>query len=189
MPDMATMQRLMAHAQQTGIGGDALVPGGGMPAMAPPMAPSLSGGLELEPTTAAAVPVGYDPSDDNGEALGGDFDFSMMEEEASAAAGAVTSVSSAGAAQPTMAERIARSTLAAAAVERGIAVSLGHQLATGSAMRRLADAGATMITHLGNGMPNQVHRHDNQLMAGAALDALSAGAGLHPGRDLRRCQR
>ena len=31
-----------------------------------------------------------------------------------------------------------------------------------------------MLTHLGNGMPNQVHRHNNPVMAGLAAHRLAA---------------
>ena len=40
------------------------------------------------------------------------------------------------------------------AVGRGVRVSLGHQLASSQQLAQLADAGATGLTHLGNGMPN-----------------------------------
>jgi N-acetylglucosamine-6-phosphate deacetylase len=58
--------------------------------------------------------------------------------------------------------------LARHAVKRGVAVSCGHQLAGPAELARLAEAGATALTHLGNGMPNQVHRHNNALLAGPA---------------------
>jgi N-acetylglucosamine-6-phosphate deacetylase len=51
-------------------------------------------------------------------------------------------------------------------VEQKILVSLGHQMAGMDDLSRLADQGATLLTHLGNGMPNQVHRHDNSLING-----------------------
>jgi len=41
-------------------------------------------------------------------------------------------------------------------------------------MAQLADAGAACITHLGNGMPNQVHRHHNPLLAGLGEERLAA---------------
>ena len=62
--------------------------------------------------------------------------------------------------------------LARHAVKRGVAVSCGHQLAGPDALARLADAGATALTHLGNGMPNLVHRHNNPLLAGLAEERL-----------------
>ncbi|MEX1212103.1 MAG: hypothetical protein WEA36_04585 [Balneolaceae bacterium] len=60
------------------------------------------------------------------------------------------------------------------AVKQGITVSLGHQLANGEQMQRLADAGATALTHLGNGMPATVNRHRNPLVDGLACDDLTA---------------
>ena len=61
--------------------------------------------------------------------------------------------------------------LARFAVERGVAVSVGHSLFTTADLDRLADAGATAITHLGNGLPNMLPRHDNPLWVGLAHDA------------------
>jgi N-acetylglucosamine-6-phosphate deacetylase len=62
--------------------------------------------------------------------------------------------------------------LARHAVARGVAVSCGHQLAGPADLARLADAGATALTHLGNGMPNLVHRHNNPFLAGLAEERL-----------------
>lgn len=53
----------------------------------------------------------------------------------------------------------------------GIAVSLGHQLANGEQM---AAAGADALTHLGNGIPNLIHRHHNPIWSGLANDDLTA---------------
>jgi len=64
--------------------------------------------------------------------------------------------------------------LARCAVERGIAVSVGHSLYTTADLDRLADAGATALTHFGNGIPNVLPRHDNPLWAGLAHDAYTA---------------
>jgi N-acetylglucosamine-6-phosphate deacetylase len=60
------------------------------------------------------------------------------------------------------------------AVNNGTVISLGHQLATADDMQRLADAGASCLTHLGNGMPNITGRHDNQILSGLAIDELTA---------------
>ncbi|MEK6794426.1 MAG: N-acetylglucosamine-6-phosphate deacetylase [Spirochaetota bacterium] len=60
------------------------------------------------------------------------------------------------------------------AVSKGITVSLGHELASYPDMVRLRDAGARALTHLGNGVPNMLPRHDNPIWAGAAIDGLSA---------------
>lgn len=62
--------------------------------------------------------------------------------------------------------------LARHAVSRGVVVSLGHHLAGAADMRRLADAGARALTHLGNGVPVVLPRHDNPIMAGIAEDRL-----------------
>ncbi len=43
----------------------------------------------------------------------------------------------------------------------GVAVSLGHTDAPLDTLREAVDAGAWMFTHLGNGCPLQMHRHDN----------------------------
>jgi N-acetylglucosamine-6-phosphate deacetylase len=54
-------------------------------------------------------------------------------------------------------------------------VSLGHHLASREMIARAADAGATMATHLGNGCPNQLHRHDNIIVHQLVHDGLVAG--------------
>ncbi len=62
--------------------------------------------------------------------------------------------------------------LAAHAVNHNTAVSCGHQLAGVAELATLATAGATALTHLGNGIPNMVHRHHNPLLAGLAEERL-----------------
>lgn len=62
--------------------------------------------------------------------------------------------------------------LARHATKRGVVVSCGHQLAGPAELARAADAGATALTHLGNGMPNGAHRHNNPLLAGLAEERL-----------------
>ncbi|MFH1730457.1 MAG: N-acetylglucosamine-6-phosphate deacetylase [Planctomycetota bacterium] len=64
--------------------------------------------------------------------------------------------------------------LARHAVEQGITVSLGHHMADENHLERLAAAGATALTHLGNGIPNTLDRHRNPLWAGLAADDLTA---------------
>jgi N-acetylglucosamine-6-phosphate deacetylase len=64
--------------------------------------------------------------------------------------------------------------LARYAVSRGIAVSLGHQMATEEDLQKLARAGAVALTHLGNGVPAMLPRHQNPIWAGLANDDLSA---------------
>ncbi|MCE5340008.1 MAG: amidohydrolase family protein [Planctomycetaceae bacterium] len=60
------------------------------------------------------------------------------------------------------------------ACKNNISVFLGHQNAQLNDLERLADAGAKAVTHLGNGMPNMVNRHDNMLQYGLACDKLAA---------------
>lgn len=60
------------------------------------------------------------------------------------------------------------------ATDMGIVVSLGHQTASYDDLCRLRDAGAKALTHLGNGMPNTVNRHDNPLINGLACEGLTA---------------
>ncbi len=67
------------------------------------------------------------------------------------------------------AEAITRS-----AREHNIAVSLGHHLANAEQIVRLRAAGATAITHLGNGLPRMIDRHDNPLWPAMADDRLTA---------------
>ena len=64
--------------------------------------------------------------------------------------------------------------LARRARELGMAVSIGHSDFAPADLARLADAGATAITHLGNGLPLVMPRHDNPLFAGLAEDRLTA---------------
>jgi N-acetylglucosamine-6-phosphate deacetylase len=45
--------------------------------------------------------------------------------------------------------------------ERGVAVSAGHTNASLDELRAAVDAGLTMFTHLGNGCPANLPRHDN----------------------------
>ena len=56
----------------------------------------------------------------------------------------------------------------------GITVSLGHHLATSADIAAAADAGATLLTHLGNGIPNSIDRHRNPIWSGLANDDLTA---------------
>jgi len=64
--------------------------------------------------------------------------------------------------------------LATHAANMGITVSLGHQIPTEEDLQSLAQAGAKALTHLGNGMPNRVNRHHNQIQMGMAQDELTA---------------
>ena len=60
------------------------------------------------------------------------------------------------------------------AVSKGVVVSCGHQLAGAEDLKRAAKAGAKLLTHLGNGCPNLIDRHNNMIWAGMACDDLSA---------------
>ena len=73
------------------------------------------------------------------------------------------------AAEPDGAEKLARY-----AVDRGITVSLGHQMARDADLTRLAQAGAASLTHLGNGAPAMLPRHENPIWAGLGNDDLVA---------------
>lgn len=62
----------------------------------------------------------------------------------------------------TLAPELPRSTeLIEAAVGAGIAVSIGHSAATPDDVRTAAAAGASLSTHLGNGVPMTLPRHPN----------------------------
>lgn len=73
------------------------------------------------------------------------------------------------AAEPEGAEK-----LAGYAVDHGITVSLGHQMATEADLAKLVRAGAGALTHLGNGVPAMLSRHENPIWAGLGNDDLVA---------------
>ena len=56
----------------------------------------------------------------------------------------------------------------------GVHVSLGHQMANYEQVRNAAAAGAELLTHLGNGCPNMLDRHNNPVWAGLAEERLTA---------------
>jgi len=60
------------------------------------------------------------------------------------------------------------------AVAAGVAVALGHTAADGATLRAAVDAGATLSTHLGNGVASPLPRHPNPILDQAALDGLHA---------------
>jgi N-acetylglucosamine-6-phosphate deacetylase len=64
--------------------------------------------------------------------------------------------------------------LAQYAAGKGIAVSLGHQMATEEDLDRLVRAGAVSLTHFGNGVPALLPRHENPIWAGLGNDNLAA---------------
>ena len=51
------------------------------------------------------------------------------------------------------------------AVKAGVKVSIGHSLATYEETMAAVEAGATLATHLGNAVPNMLHRHKNPVIA------------------------
>jgi N-acetylglucosamine-6-phosphate deacetylase len=59
-------------------------------------------------------------------------------------------------------------------VKQGVVVSLGHTDASESEIDQAIEAGATLCTHLGNGVPLQLHRHENVIHRLLARDELTA---------------
>lgn len=75
--------------------------------------------------------------------------------------------------------------LVAALAASGIAVALGHTAADFDEVAAAAQVGASVSTHLGNGMPQQAHKLNNAIFAQLAEDRLWAsfiadGIHLHP---------
>jgi len=64
--------------------------------------------------------------------------------------------------------------LARYATSHGVTVSLGHHMANEEDLSRLAATGAKALTHLGNGVPARLSRHQNPVWAGLANDNLAA---------------
>lgn len=62
-------------------------------------------------------------------------------------------------------ERPGAETLIAHARETGVTVSVGHSLAEDEDVARAIAVGATLSTHLGNGIPNLLNRHGNPVYA------------------------
>ena len=58
--------------------------------------------------------------------------------------------------------------------KHGLVIALGHQLALQKDIDACAAAGASLLTHLGNGLPNTIHRHHNSIWAALANDGLAA---------------
>jgi N-acetylglucosamine-6-phosphate deacetylase len=58
------------------------------------------------------------------------------------------------------------------ASEQGILVGLGHTLADASTIHAAVDAGACFSTHLGNGLPSVIHRHNNPIWTQLAEERL-----------------
>jgi N-acetylglucosamine-6-phosphate deacetylase len=64
--------------------------------------------------------------------------------------------------------------LARFARTRDVTVSVGHSSFDTADLDRMAAAGATALTHLGNGLPNRLPRHANPIWVGLAHDAFIA---------------
>ncbi len=62
-----------------------------------------------------------------------------------------------------------------AAVAMGVTISLGHSAAEPGQIAAAVAAGATLSTHLGNGVPLELPRHPNLLWAQLAAPELTAG--------------
>ena len=60
------------------------------------------------------------------------------------------------------------------AASQGVVVSLGHHLADDASIARAVEAGASLCTHLGNGIVNTLPRHPNPIWTQLANDSLSA---------------
>jgi N-acetylglucosamine-6-phosphate deacetylase len=80
-----------------------------------------------------------------------------------------------------------------AAVASGVRIALGHTNASDSQISAAIQSGATLCTHLGNGCPVEMHRHDNIIQRLLARDELTAcfiPDGIHlPPRVLRSLYR
>lgn len=64
--------------------------------------------------------------------------------------------------------------LVSALANKGVVVAIGHSDATPAQIHAAADAGATLSTHLGNGLGSPLPRHPNLLWAQLAEDRLAA---------------
>lgn len=71
-------------------------------------------------------------------------------------------------------ERQGSSEFIAAATASGVRISLGHTNANDAQIDEAIRAGATLCTHLGNGCPAELHRHDNIIQRLLARDELIA---------------
>lgn len=70
-------------------------------------------------------------------------------------------------------------------IERGIACAIGHTSATRAQIDKAIVAGATLSTHLGNGLPHLLNKNENPLFSQLGRDELSAsfiadGIHIHP---------
>jgi N-acetylglucosamine-6-phosphate deacetylase len=58
------------------------------------------------------------------------------------------------------------------ATTSGVVVSLGHHVADAATIRQAVEAGARACTHVGNGLPRTIDRHDNPIWPMLAEDRL-----------------
>ena len=68
------------------------------------------------------------------------------------------------------------------AVSLGMPVALGHTNASAAVLREAVEAGATLFTHLGNGCPRELDRHDNIVWRVLETDGLTVSVipdGIH----------
>lgn len=65
-------------------------------------------------------------------------------------------------------------TYIAALVKQGVHVAIGHTHASPEQIRRAVEAGASLSTHLGNGIAPEIPRHRNPIWSQLAEDRLSA---------------
>lgn len=72
-------------------------------------------------------------------------------------------------------EREGAEELIRAAVAQGVVVSVGHHLADKAAMTMAVEAGARFLTHVANGIPNEIPRHHNPIWLSLAEDRLWGG--------------
>lgn len=71
-------------------------------------------------------------------------------------------------------ERRGSGAFIAAVTRQGVRVSLGHTAAGERDIEEAIQAGATLCTHLGNGCPSELHRHENIIQRLLARDELTA---------------
>jgi N-acetylglucosamine-6-phosphate deacetylase len=62
----------------------------------------------------------------------------------------------------------------AALIKRGVHIAVGHTHATPEQIMRAVDAGASLSTHLGNGIAQEIPRHRNPIWSQLADDRLTA---------------
>jgi N-acetylglucosamine-6-phosphate deacetylase len=62
----------------------------------------------------------------------------------------------------------------AALADQGVHVAIGHTHAAPEQIKRAVDAGATLSTHLGNGIAQEIPRHSNPIWTQLAEDRLTA---------------